>query len=190
MGPDLGNLHYELYVQLVWVHLKWQRYRALFADSKERVDLLNKAAPAFFQSVQDVMWDDVLLHIARITDPPASRGQKNLTIARILGLVTKASCRTDVQELTEIALKKAAFARDWRNKRLAHRRLPDTAGGTTHELAPASRLAVEEALGALRKLLNRLENEFRDSTVFYEDVIEPLGDVNSLLTVLSRGIRH
>ena len=54
--------------EAAFLHLKWNEYVVLFGTGPERVDLLNRAAPGFFHLVQDSWWDDLLLHISRMTD--------------------------------------------------------------------------------------------------------------------------
>src|SRR5579862_352192 len=80
MGPDLGPVFFALFKEVVWLHAKWQEYRALFGHSPERVDLLNRNAAFFFRVVEDSLWEDVLLHISRLTDPIRSGGNENLSV--------------------------------------------------------------------------------------------------------------
>ncbi|WP_408068516.1 AbiU2 domain-containing protein [Vineibacter terrae] len=56
----------------LWLHVKWEEYVELYGKRQSRVDLLNEAAPLFFRIVQDALWADTLLHIARLTDEPNS----------------------------------------------------------------------------------------------------------------------
>lgn len=46
----------------------------------EHVALLNSVGAEFFADVQGILWDDLLLRIARLTDPPKSSGKDNLTV--------------------------------------------------------------------------------------------------------------
>lgn len=87
MGEPLGSLFYALWQEVAWVRVKWQEYIELFGKKPSRVDLLNKSAPLFFRIVQNVLWYDILMHIARLTDPPKSKGKPNLTIRRLPELV-------------------------------------------------------------------------------------------------------
>ena len=80
MGEELGSLYDALWQEVAGLHGKWSEYAALFGTRESRVDLLNQAAPYFFRIVQDSLWEDVLLHIARLTDPPKSAGKSNLTV--------------------------------------------------------------------------------------------------------------
>jgi len=67
LGPDLGKLHYALWNEIAWLHIKWAQYLALFGTTPERLELLNCAAPLFFRIVQDTLWEDTVLHLTRVT---------------------------------------------------------------------------------------------------------------------------
>ena len=77
MPKPLGALCYELRNELTWLHLKWHDFRVLYANTQETIDLLSEAAPDFFYNLQRMMWEDVLLHLCRITDPPKVSGKKH-----------------------------------------------------------------------------------------------------------------
>src|SRR5262249_16908021 len=79
MGTDVGAAYFDLYNTLSWLHVKWQQYRQLFAD-ETHVDVLNQTAPMLFGSLQRTLFDDVMLHLARITDAPTMMGRENLTV--------------------------------------------------------------------------------------------------------------
>ena len=80
MGEPLGKLFSALWQEAAWLQSKWIEYVELFGTKRSRIELLNKAAPAFFKVVQDSLWEDTIIHIARLTDPPKSAGKDNLTI--------------------------------------------------------------------------------------------------------------
>jgi hypothetical protein len=69
MGADFGAFWDAFRNELIVLHAKWQQYRKLYGTSDERIGLLNSSAGFFFGLVHDVMWDDIVLHIARLTDP-------------------------------------------------------------------------------------------------------------------------
>jgi AbiU2 len=120
LGPTLGPLYYALYNEVTWLHAKWNQYRILFAESPERVELLNRVAGFFFRTIQTVLWEDVLMHIARLTDQPKSKGKDNLTLLRLSAAVEVPELSVEIESLVEQAKKAAGFARNWRNRRLAH----------------------------------------------------------------------
>src|SRR5438093_1029198 len=101
MGSELGRLFSRLFNECVWLHIKWQEYVALFGKDESRVDLLNKAAPGFFHVVQETLWDDLLLHIFRLTDPD----KKTLTLQRLPALV-KAAIQLEITKSLKVVLDK------------------------------------------------------------------------------------
>ena len=188
MPVPLGEIHHWLHDELAWLHIKWSDFRRLYATSQDRVDLLNAVAPAFFHQFQRLMWEDVLLHLCRMTDPIKTMGHDNLTIMRIPDAVPEMALRDVVKTLVEDAKQKTQFARDWRNHRLAHQELPLRQGDFATPLLPASRQNVEDALAAVRRVLNQIERHYLNESVLYEQSIEALGGVESLLARLAKGI--
>jgi len=159
----------------------------LFGSNRERIDLLNEAAPAFFKLVQGAMWEDVLLHLCRLTDPVKSCGKQTLTLQRLPDLVPSA-IRHDVHSQLQKAIRKSEFARDWRNRHIAHRDLGRALNEHAMPLASASRKGVKDALEAIVCLLNYVEQrQCGGSTTFYEG-ISPHGNAESLLCVLRDGV--
>jgi hypothetical protein len=168
LGPELGTFYHALQHEVTWVHAKWLEYRKLYAGSEKRVDLLNEVAGFFFRVVQDVLWEDVLIHIARLTDPRRSAGKPNLTIHRLAELIPISNVAEDVRQLVQVAIGKCSFAREWRHRHLAHRDL-DLAMEAKHAtpLPGVSRQAVTEALAAISAVLNRVESHYFDSEVAF-----------------------
>ena len=89
LGPDLGSLYHVLYNEVTWLHAKWLEYRKLYGHSPERIDLLNQTAAFFFRVVQDVLWEDILLHLARLTGPRKSAGKANLTLLMLPDIISR-----------------------------------------------------------------------------------------------------
>lgn len=175
MGEELGANFYELHRKLVELHILWQQYRQLFGDDTETVHLLNRTAGLFFKIVQDELWDSVLLGISRMTDSPATGKNKNLTIQSLPPLITDLALGVEVQSLCEKAVDSAEFAREHRNKRIAHQDHNYLSNPDSDSLSGISRALVEQMLAALRAVLNRLEGHFKDNTVMYEDFVDESG---------------
>ena len=171
------------------LHLKWKEFRALYAADQKTIDLLNQAAPTFFHDLQNVLWGDILLRLCRLTDPLKSAGKDTLSLARLPSVIPDNLLKAKVAPLVESAKQKTDFARDWRNRRLAHKELPPVTGQQTKPLEMASLKHVEEALTVIREAMNCIERHYENSTTTtYERCIEPSGGVNSLLSCLRRGV--
>jgi hypothetical protein len=187
MGSPLGEIYYELSNQTTLLHIRWHEYRRLFADSEAAIAIMNKTAPAFFYDIERIMWENVILQLCRITDPERMGKHEHLTIQRLPSLVSDLVFRNTLQNLVDSVVSKAAFARDWRNRKLAHSELPPLPGQVATPLADASRKHVEDALASLRDVMNCLEQQLRGCPVAYQHAIEPLGGVHSLLAILREG---
>jgi hypothetical protein len=188
LGDRLGSIYHELQNQFFWLQLKWQEYVELFGTNPARIDLLNEAAPSFFHHLQDALWDDLLIHLCRITDRPEVNRKPNLTFTALPPLVDDAELRADITQLVADALEAAKFARDWRNRRLAHHDLRLALGAAAEPLAPASRLAVRGALTALHAILRRIDSHYFKSDL-QQEVVGSLTGAERLLYVLYDGVR-
>jgi len=167
-GATLGPLYHALHNEVSWLHAKWLEYRKLYAQSEKRIDLLNDTAAFLFRVVQDVLWEDVLLHIARLADPPKQGQFENLTLFRLPESVTDRGLADELRSLVANARDRSQFARQWRNKRLAHRDLSLATDVKAAPLPGVSRQHVEEALTTFRRILNRLRVWYLNEEVAYE----------------------
>jgi AbiU2 len=175
LGPELGDLFYALWNEMTWLEVKWQQYCQLYAASAKRIELLNGSAPFFFRVVQDVLWEDVILSIARLTGPPRSMGKDNLTLLRLPALVEDAALGAELETALEETVAAAAFAKDWRNRRLAHRDLALAIGERVEPLTPASRTAVREALSNMHRVFDLLQARYFGSPIAWDLLSTPPG---------------
>lgn len=186
LGPDLGPVFHVLWNDRAWLVVKWQEYREMFGSSAEQVELLNSAG-LFFQIVQDTLWQDILLHLCRMTDPPKSMGRENLTLRSLPDLISDPAVRAEMAPLVEQASKATEFARDWRNRHIGHRDLALALKSGVQPLASASEEQVSAALSAIHEVLNRISERQLDSTLT-SDVITPFTGATTLMLLLRDGI--
>ena len=175
MGKELGSAFFGLHRKLIELHIVWQQYLQLFASDDETVGLLNRTAGLFFKIVQDELWDSVLLGISRMTDAPTTFKKKNLTIRSLPELLDAADLKAEVEALCTTAVEHAAFAREHRNKRIAHQDHDYTSDRASNPLSEISRERVETMLASLRAVMNRLNLHFKDSTTFYQGFVDESG---------------
>ena len=195
LGPQLGPIYNALTNEITSLHGKWNQYRKLFATSEERIDLLNRSASYFFWLIQETLLEDVLLHLARLTDlADHGRGRTNLTLRQLPDLISDSALKRDVTDLVGRAVAATSAAVDWRHRRLAHRDLalalaPVGAQLATSRgpLAGVSRADIEAALAAFRNVLNRIEAYFWNGReVGYQYFEGGLGNADVLLQCLHR----
>jgi len=173
-GPDLGPLYHALENEVTWLHAKWQEYRKLYAKSEQRVNLLNDSAAFFFRVVHEVLWDNILLHIARLTDPPTQGKFENSTLLCLPETVSDRGLADELRRLVQTALGRSQFAREWRNKRLAHQDLALAIDNKVEPLPSVSRQHVEDALDSFRMIMNKLHAFYLEEEVLFESVITRL----------------
>lgn len=187
MGAELAELYEALWQEVAWLYAKWGQYVALFGTKSERIDLLNKASPFFFKLVQDALWEDSVLHIARLTDRKETSRKANLSIRQFENLAIDPLISGKIEDLIAVCMDKSKFARDWRNRHIAHRDLARAISEHAEPLMPASRAMVKEVLEALSNLLNAFAQHYLDTTTLF-DAGTFSGDAQSLLYVLDDGI--
>lgn len=100
------------------------------------------------------------MHIARLTDRPRSAGKDNLTLLRLFEAVDESALSVELEILVEEAEKSALFARDWRNRRLAHTDFKLALEDRAEPLRGVSRHDVEQTLGAIALVLNKIWAHF------------------------------
>ena len=187
MGLDLGRFFCRLSGECQLLHWKWREYVTLFGAKPERIDLLNAVAGSFFWILQDSLWENILLHIARLTDKEKVAGKDNLTLLRLPAKVDT-TIRADVDGLLSTCTQKCEFAIDWRNRYIAHRDLGLALNVEAKPLAQASRQAVNEAIGSISALLNEVQLHYLDSSVAYGFIISHRS-AEALLCVLRDGLK-
>jgi hypothetical protein len=190
LGPNLGPVYDALYNDCLWLHVKWRQYVELYGAKQERVDLLNRAARIFFRITQDTLYHDTLLHLCRLTDQTGKgKNKTNLTVKRLPSLISDSALRGQIQTLVNEAVKATAFARDWRDRHIAHRDLALTLKKGAKPIATASRNDINQALQAVSHVLERIHHFYFESELRLARVTEALAnDAVSLLYVIREGL--
>ncbi len=188
MGEELGPFFHALWKDVRSIHTKWSQYVELFGTKPSRVALLNEAAGVFFGDVQELLFDDVLLHISRLTDKPKSCGKPCLTVKRLADLIADAGLKDTITTLVTDSEDKAKFSRDWRNRRIAHTDLDLALEGNVAPLEPATRQKVSTALNAIARVLNAVDGHYSDSETNFNGLPSPRGPL-ALLCVLDAGLQ-
>lgn len=171
MPEELKDTYNELFQQVTWLHSKWELFCQLYASSKENVDLLNRSAPTFFATLQHILIDDALLTVSRLTDPQRTSGRDNLSLERLVNLIDEAAypeLRANINHLLDDAKQRCGFARELRNRRIAHNDLATKTRVEDNPLPPVTKQKVDEALHSIRTVMNEVAQHFEGTTVMYE----------------------
>jgi hypothetical protein len=182
-----------LHANLVGLYVRWLMFRQLFGTSKERVELLNRLAPAYFGIAQATVFDDVLRGIARITDKTVVCGKDNLVLRQLIDELDPA---TQATEVAAPETKQAAVAAavgpitTTRHKRLSHRDMQFALNPTAHALPPMDRQLVDDALAAIADFMNTFLKLFGEDQYQYAETVTGLGSGDALIRHLQRAEAH
>lgn len=193
LPEEISLVYKEIQKEVLTLHIKWNIYRQLYAHSEERINVLNKCAPLFFALMQDILWDNVLLSINRLSDPPESRRGNNLSIAQLHKRVKKSIDENTSIKICRILSSFKNISNNnfvpHRNKRIAHFDLNLSISEKVHSLPEISREKIETALYLIREYLNTIENYFDLGEVLYKDVIVN-DDAEDLIDILEKGLGY
>lgn len=187
MGERLGEVFFALCNEVVWLETNWHEYVVLYGMKPERIDLLNKAAPAFFASIDDMIWEHTILTVTRLTDPSKKRKHSRLTIALLSELVDP-TLKASVQRSVSDVVLKAKFCRDWRDRRIAHRDLSLALKRQARPIADRTRADMNAVIEAIANLLNIISVHYMDSSIRFRITRTTTG-ATGLLHVLDDGIK-
>lgn len=195
MGSKTGSAYAALYQDLAWLHLRWSLYRQLFIeptpphnDIGDQLKLLADTAPAFFFTLQRVLFFDVLVGLASITDRKNSgKGKDNLTLDQLATLVADQDFADELRQLVRLAEEACEVIRDWRHRRIAHRDFALALHPTKCPLPPVSPAIVETALTACDTVLNATAVHFGGTPTLFECSPAAYGDSKVLLSYLRHG---
>lgn len=164
MGQPLGEVYSALWQAVATIFVYWKEYVELFGAGSKRIGILNQSAPRFFRMLQDELWGNSLLHIARLTDPAiTAAGKENLTIQALPDLISDAGLKAKISTLVAEALKVNRVLPGLAKSPFAHNDLKLALEQPTEPLANASRAQVNAALDAVAKVLNALGTQYHQS---------------------------
>jgi hypothetical protein len=185
LGEDYGLAFHHCCQELWRVSSSWDRYEALFAN-QERVDLLNRSSGNFWYAIQGITFESVLLGLCRLTDPPKTGSKTNLSVKTLVEL-EPSKHKVRLRQCADYAIKKTAFARTWRDKRIAHNDFEQLTG-LANKLAPATRRKVTDTIVAIHDVLRWIHMRHFDGNMTLID----LGDQDAMevMGVIADGLKY
>jgi hypothetical protein len=107
--------------QYAWLRVVFDEYRILYEKGQPRCDLLDEVARNFFRNLNRILVEYVLLQISKLTDPPRSGEDDNLTVKYILKLVSAEDRKElGLDDLSVNIHSIRPYIREARNKLIAH----------------------------------------------------------------------
>lgn len=189
LGAELGPIYYDLWNECCSLHVEWYAFQELFGTKPSRVELLNEGAGVVCHIVQFTLFDHILLHLCRLTDPVRSCGKDNLSLKRLLTLINERSFRQELEPLVTDANDKCQFARELRNRVIAHRDLSVALRQPAEPLPNVTVGHITDAIAAIATAVKRVSEHYLKSSIYFEGLSWTTGiHARLLLLVLRDGL--
>jgi hypothetical protein len=107
--------------QCIWLKCCYNTYSALYESDERTTKVLEASASLFFQDLNKIIIDYILLQISKITDPAESMGHKNLTFESVNASLKKENLMTkEIENLSNGLSRYRELVIDSRNKLISH----------------------------------------------------------------------
>lgn len=120
-SSDLKETFLAFREQCEWIQTCFDTNRELFGSGEERLQLLRRTASGFFLELNQILIENLIVQICKITDPATTFGRKNLTVDHINDLLREEGFLT--QPMEEAARGMNRYRKiivNGRNKLIAH----------------------------------------------------------------------
>lgn len=84
MAITLAELLEEIEQDVFRLSHIWETFRYLFAKDKKHVDVMNAVSGGFFFMTQQLLFDDAILRVSKLTDPAGNPHQENMSLEQLL----------------------------------------------------------------------------------------------------------
>ena len=185
LGPDLGRALFLLQNQIYELDSLNRTWRYLYVENEERFNLLQESAPDFFRSLDRILHHSLLLGISRLLDPSKTMKKSNLSMHFLTEMLPEPTKSKYTFILTK-AKNASEFARDWRNKIIAHKDFYTAFHGSN--VLSSSALKINSAIEVIVEALNKVHSDLRDTTIMLG--IAQREPAESIVELLFRGLTH
>lgn len=179
-GEVDGFLVYKLTNSVSQLALQWRIFLYLYCGAKERIDVLNEASGFFAKTLQNILWDNTILTIRRLTDSAESNRNTNVSLIHLLKIAGENS---ELQRAYDDMLKCCEPSRRYASKLIAHSDLDHATGKKT---AAITRGETTQAVKSVMLFVQKFHSLVRD--IHYELLpITTLDDEQQFLHRLHQG---
>ena len=106
--------------QVLWLRIVRRTYKELF-EVEDSLPLMKKTAWSFFEELNTILQNYLLLELAKVTDPPKSGAKENLTVSNlVVSIDWPPGVREKLRSLNETTKGFRNRILEARNKLLAH----------------------------------------------------------------------
>jgi AbiU2 len=180
----------RIWDELVSLCDAWAQYQYLYVESQERVEMLNATARWFFGLTQRLLIREVILSIARLTDPVRTGRFDNLVLESLLAdpmLEGRPEFIADLRERISLVRIAATSIRKHRDKRIAHLDHATAIGNADTVLPGLPRADVQAVITGMGAIYQRHSSMIRNTDRSLE--LKPLGGAEALTAILEKSDR-
>lgn len=185
LGSEFGDYFFHLDQSVIGLVSLWDVYRSLFGTNKERVDLLNQASGYVTRTIQDSLHERIVLGICQVSDPYVSKGRRNVTVSGLPEFVTAPEHRAAMLPMIDAVRASTSFARDLRNKMIAHADLEAVTGSYAVDYSTRERIVA--AIRSVIVPLRYVHFQYFEATQLYH-AIHPLPNAVGFLRCIYLGV--
>jgi hypothetical protein len=121
-GPsEMRDMFEAFRNECIWLRNCYNTYATLYESGERTEAALRTAAAHFFNDLNMILIDYVLLQVCRITDPAQTRGRDNLTVEQVNSRLQIAGLLTDaIARRSKGLIAYRELVKDARNKLVSH----------------------------------------------------------------------
>jgi hypothetical protein len=188
MDNPMLEVYKALHPQVLQLHVRWAQFLFLFSESDHRMTALTNIAPGFFAIVRDVLRDDAIISLGRLTDKSSTSNKGNLSLVTLVELAEKSSnaeLAISARKLLLQLLERVENIRLWRNKWIAHTDLEQALLERPLPNTKIQRGDIDKALSLTRELMHLFAKQLSEQPVAYDRPII-VGDADVLARILEQ----
>jgi hypothetical protein len=120
LGDDFGSMLFFLHNKLINLNYVFEECEILFHEKNSNVEILNEYIPAMAMTFQNLIWNHILLEIAKFLDPAKTNKKNNATLNKLIEFVDNEILKEMCERILADIRSESNFAIQLRNKKLAH----------------------------------------------------------------------
>ncbi len=187
MNTDLLPLFVSINQEVVQLSYRWKIFLQLFDSGEENLLLLNTNGSNVFQILQELILDNTILTLSRLTDKEKSSGQENASINNFLAKAKPRLNQISLDELDHTLGRLDSYVQNLRihrNKAIAHKDMDHAVGA--RQLPDVTYDDLENSMEELRKIMSKFGKDLFNIQTCYSVIFKFDQDGVGLLGVLKK----
>jgi hypothetical protein len=151
--------------------------------SKKAIEIINKETSSFFYLYHEVLLNDIIMTICRLSDKESTFGKENVSILNIRKYFNK---DTEICNMVDIIFDDASKIKKYRNHYLGHNDLESIKNGTNEKIEIPE---IDKFVNNTGNLIKHIYLKYLKIDLALE-IIPPLSNSRALLMRLQDGLKY